>query len=104
MHLQGPPGRILKLAQAFLPAGDLHVIETGQDLPWRERPYRAEVQALGDAWLSRGNTLAARVPGALCPHEFNILLNPRHPGFGELRYGAVVEFPLDQRLLQPVGS
>ncbi|MGX5731540.1 RES family NAD+ phosphorylase [Pseudoxanthomonas beigongshangi] len=97
-HLESTPVNELKLIEARLPAGSMHVIDVGDDLPWRERPYRAEVQALGDAWLATGNTLVAQVPSALCPCEHNLLINPRHPLFPQIRYLAAHRFRMDQRL------
>ncbi len=97
-HLESTPVNQLKLIEARLPAGSLHVIEVGEDLQWRERPYRPEVQALGDAWLATGNTLLAQVPSALCPCEHNLLINPAHPLFPEIRYLAAHRFRMDQRL------
>nr|WP_295379722.1 RES family NAD+ phosphorylase [Pseudoxanthomonas sp.] len=97
-HLESTPVNELKLIEARLPADSLHVIEVGEDLPWRERPYRGEVQALGDAWLATGNTLLAQVPSALCPCEHNLLINPRHPLFARIRYLAAHRFRMDQRL------
>lgn len=97
-HLESTPVNELKLIEAELPADSLHVIEVGDALQWRERPYRPEVQALGDAWLATGNTLLAQVPSALCPREHNLLINPHHPLFSEIRYRAALRFRMDQRL------
>ncbi|MGN7830945.1 RES family NAD+ phosphorylase [Pseudoxanthomonas sp. 22568] len=97
-HLESTPVNQLKLIEARVPSGSLHVIEVAEDLLWRERPYRTEVQALGDAWLATGNTLAAQVPSALCPCEHNLLLNPRHPLFTRISYLAAHRFRMDQRL------
>jgi RES domain-containing protein len=97
-HLESTPINDLKLIEARFPVDSLHVIEVGEDLPWRERPYRPEVQALGDAWLAAGNTLLAQVPSALCPCEHNLLINPRHPLFARARYLPAHHFRMDQRL------
>ena len=97
-HLQSSPTEDLKLLQLQLPDAAVHEFELGPDLPWRERPYREDVQALGDAWLARGNTLVARVPSSLIPHEYNLLINPQHPLFAQVQYAPTVAFRLDQRL------
>lgn len=56
-------------------------IEHAPELPaqWiKDAPY---TQALGDAWLESGKKPAMLVPSALCPEEFNCLINPAHPDF-----------------------
>ncbi len=98
-HLQSTPGHCLRISQALLPELDIHEIQPDEELAWRERPYRAEVQALGDAWLQGGHTLAARVPSALCHGESNLLINPSHAAFARIRYLPSIRFQLDQRLL-----
>ena len=35
-------------------------------------------QCVGNAWLEAGDTLLMRVPSAVLPHAFNVLLNPAH--------------------------
>lgn len=97
-HLQSTPVEELLLAQAWLPEGDVPALTLPAHLPWRERPYRADVQALGDDWLAQGKTLAARVPSALCAEEFNVLINPQHALFARIRFDPVRPFRLDQRL------
>jgi len=52
---------------------------------------------LGRAWLEKGERLAMKVPSVVCPTDFNLLLNPRHPNMRHV----VVEkriFDIDRRL------
>lgn len=44
----------------------------------------ASCQAAGHAWALSANRLAVQVPSIVIPEEFNILLNPRHPGYENL--------------------
>lgn len=66
---------------------------------WDARPYTAASQAVGDAWLAGGRSLALRVPSVVVPGEWNVLLNPLHPAFGEVAVGPPTEAPFDPRLL-----
>lgn len=56
-------------------------------------------QGLGAEFLNAKRAYALRVPSVLAPHEFNILLNPKHPAHQEIniieKYDA---FKLDDRL------
>jgi RES domain-containing protein len=76
---------------------------------WRERrrfefggrnqppnPADAEVwlsstRAWGDEWLWRGDSLIAEVPSLAVPGEQNILLNPLHPAYGDVRGDVIQE-------------
>ena len=67
---------------------------------WRAYPPPPAVQAVGDRWLADAASPALRVPSALVPHEWNYVLNPRHPDFGQIQIGAPEPVPLDPRLLR----
>jgi RES domain-containing protein len=68
---------------------------------WRESPPPAAVQALGDAWVRRGRSLALAVPSVIVPTERNVVLNPRHPDFAQIAIGTPAPFPFDARLVRP---
>lgn len=78
-------------------------IETLQQLPpdWQQlpEPYPASTQQLGSEWAESLRSLALKVPSAVVPSEFNLLLNPRHPAMSEVRFGEPQGLWLDPRLL-----
>lgn len=82
---------------------DEEAIETlgAADLPpgWDARPYTAASQAVGDAWLDEGRSLALRVPSVVVPVEWNVLLNPAHPDYDAVTIGRPTVAPFDSRLL-----
>jgi RES domain-containing protein len=65
---------------------------------WMVYPHPASTQAIGDAWVDTGNTLALAVPSVLTPQEYNIVLNCGHPGFNRLQIAGPEEFPFNPRL------
>jgi RES domain-containing protein len=71
-----------------------------EDLPddWRDRPSSAGARAVGDAWLDQAASVALLVPSVLVPQEHNLLLDPTHPRFGEVRIAPAVPFRFDDRL------
>jgi len=71
-----------------------------EDLPsdWRARPVSAGARAVGDAWLAQRASAALSVPSVLVPQERNLLLDPGHPRFAEVRIGAPQAFRFDERL------
>ena len=71
------------------------------DLPagWQRLTQPQPTAVLGHAWLQAGRTLALRVPSVLVPQEHNLLLNPAHPEFAQVRLAAEPEpFFFDERL------
>ncbi|WP_022947677.1 RES family NAD+ phosphorylase [Methylohalobius crimeensis] len=73
-----------------------------ENLPdcWRDDPAPPETAEIGDSWLKEHASLALAVPSVIVPREWNLLLNPAHPGFAEV-VGRAREQPFepDRRLL-----
>lgn len=55
---------------------------------------------LGDEWLRSRDTALLRVPSAIVPETFNLLLNPRHPDAARVRIVSHRDYPWDKRLLE----
>jgi RES domain-containing protein len=66
------------------------------DTNWRER--MEATQRIGDAWLASLETLLARVPSAIAPRTWNLLLNPLHPDAEKMRIVSVIRERFDNRL------
>ena len=96
-HLDGEvPGK-LAMAVGELPAGAL-LTQSNEPSKWAERPYRDDVRQVGDAWIRDGHSHALMGPSALCPDEWNVLLNPAHRGHAALRVVRLQPLLLDARL------
>lgn len=67
---------------------------------WRRRTLLT--RSIGDAWLAAGRTPALRVPSAISPHAFNVLLNPRLLRGTGIRVTARDRYPFDARLFKVV--
>ena len=80
---------------------DTKKIETLSTLPraWKQLPYSASVRHAGDRWIKAGSSLALRVPSAVAPHEFNILINPLHDAVDAISLVADEELIFDERLI-----
>jgi RES domain-containing protein len=71
-----------------LPAGD-----------WRQYPAPEWQAELGDTWVADGTFLWLAVPSVVVPHEYNILINPRHARITDVRVVSTSSFSFDLRLL-----
>lgn len=67
---------------------------------WNRNPILKATQYLGDDFLNNGTHLALQVPSATVTADCNYVLNPRHPGFNELKVMAIEPFEFDSRLFK----
>ena len=77
------------------------LVEILRDLPpgWNQKPpYSPAAQLLGDEWVQSDSSVALLVPSAVNPREQNVLINPAHPGFGQLTLHRLDGNFLDLRL------
>ena len=72
------------------------------DMPkgWNDFPYRTASRMIGDRWIEQGSSLAMFVPSAILPAEQNILINPRHADFSQIRVGEPEQHAFDPRLFR----
>jgi hypothetical protein len=68
------------------------------DLPddWRALPSSPGARLHGARWFQAGE-LCFKLPSAVIPEEFTLLLNPQHPDAGKLRISGPIEFRFDPR-------
>ncbi|HEX3986142.1 MAG TPA: RES family NAD+ phosphorylase [Acidobacteriaceae bacterium] len=86
-----------QLAQVEVP--DSLAIETLKPTPvkaWKRS--LAASRALGDAWLRAPDSALARVPSAILPETWNVLLNPEHRDAQQLRIVKTIRAEYDPRL------
>ncbi len=75
-------------------------VERLEDLPpeWLEDPLQRQSRRYGDNWAAEQRSVGLIVPSAIIPQETNVLLNPLHPRFGEVRVTEQHPFRFDPRL------
>jgi RES domain-containing protein len=82
-----PDDQVLKLTPTDLPPG------------WDETTAEPLVsRSVGDLWLKSKITLGLMVPSVVVPEQYNVLINPLHPDFGQVKYGEPLDFPFDPRI------
>jgi len=65
---------------------------------WSQLPYSAGSRLIGDHWVKLGASLAMLVPSAVLPAERNVLINPGHVLFSQIRIGEPELNAFDRRL------
>jgi RES domain-containing protein len=79
---------------------DEQLIEIPKHLPddWRQLSAAPSTREFGSRWVMQARSPVLRVPSIVVDGEFNYVLNPRHPDFGQLKIGAPVPFSFDPPL------
>lgn len=77
---------------------------TQKDLPkhWDKLPDNGNARRLGDQWLASHHSLLLQVPSAIIHDEFNVLINPKHPEFAQLKIVDKRDYFYDTRLQKVV--
>ncbi len=65
---------------------------------WRKLDAYSELQAIGDFWYEQQNNLMLKVPSAILPENFNLIINTVHPDFKNVKLIEVLDYEPDERL------
>lgn len=76
------------------------LVEHPREVPptWFADPLRRQTRRFGDTWARERRSLALRVPSAVIPSEFNLLLNPKHADIEQIARVDQQPFVFDPRL------
>ena len=85
---------------------DALISPASKDLPrgWNKLPPGPASKRFGDAWVSTGSSLGLLVPSVVASEEKNLVLNPSHPRFQEVRVLSRQRVILDKRLYSIPGK
>lgn len=64
---------------------------------WRDKIIPPSVQQLGTDWATNAKSAVLKVPSVIIEHEWNYVLNPRHPEFSQITWQAAAKFSFDSR-------
>jgi RES domain-containing protein len=90
-----PPNYTLLAIDA--PAGIFAETLDADVLPADWADHLELTREMGSEWLRSMRSVLLRVPSALVPATWNILLNPLHPDAGRVRIEATFDYPFDPR-------
>jgi len=90
--------RSYQLMQVEYPAGlKVETLRTGAGKSWKNSVE--STRRLGDEWLRSSRSALARVPSAILPQTWNVLLNPDHSESKKVRVVRTLRAAYDPRLL-----
>jgi RES domain-containing protein len=68
---------------------------------WNDPIIHPQTVEIGDEWLHGKRSVALRVPSAVIPAAWNVILNPQHPQFRKLvRWAKLEPLRIDPRLVE----
>ncbi len=65
---------------------------------WDKLPPGPASKRLGDGWVASRSSLGLLIPSVVAVDERNLILNPDHPRFGEVRVASKSRVKMDSRL------
>ncbi len=68
------------------------------DPVWRTSPPSNYTKDMGTEWAQNKTSPVLRVPSAVIPDEYNLVLNPAHAAFKNVKTGKPRVFTFDERL------
>ena len=66
---------------------------------WHAFPHDMLTQQIGDRFIQAAEFCALKVPSAVVKGDFNILINPMHLDFQQIRILDQSDFPFDKRFV-----
>lgn len=95
-----PKYKILSIEIPFAKINDIPKINISE-LPdnWKKSPPPDELKLIGTKYLIAQNNLAVCVPSTIISKEYNIVINPMHPDFKQVKIIKTDIFEFDERLL-----
>jgi RES domain-containing protein len=100
VHLGGSPHPPLVLVAIDVPDDENQADRPSlSELPadWAELPTPASTQEFGRLWIASARGLLMFVSSAVIPEASNVVINPRHPAYRDIRLTIVRDFAFDAR-------
>lgn len=76
------------------------ISETELPADWHRYPPTQSTQFYGDQFIEANRYPILKVPSAVTLGDFNVLLNPQHEQYADIRILSSVSFPFSTRLLR----
>jgi len=65
---------------------------------WQHYPAPDALGEIGSRWIQGAESVGLKVPSALVPDEWNVLLNPEYQSFDRVDIASITSFQIDVRL------
>jgi len=69
-------------------------------LDWNAFPHPASTQAIGDQFVLANKYCVLQIPSVVTQGDYNMLINPNHYEFSEIKIIKTEKFPFDNRIFR----
>lgn len=72
------------------------------DLPadWNTFPHPSSTQIIGDNFITDNKFCVLQIPSVVTQGDYNLLINPNHKEFKQIKIITVEKFPFDKRIFK----
>jgi RES domain-containing protein len=100
VHVKTRTANNLKIATISVPDSIVPLEFRIETFPkgWRDHPPPVKLAEIGTDWIKSLKSLLLRVPSAVIPNEFNLIINPMHKDMNYVKIIYVENFTYDKRL------
>lgn len=67
---------------------------------WSENPASPSLSIIGDKFVKENKYLAMKIPSAIMPEDYNVLINPNHKDFEKVKVNYTRNVPIDNRFFK----
>ena len=67
---------------------------------WNIFPHPGTTQSIGDQFIADNKFCILQIPSAVTQGDYNLLINPNHPDFKQIKIIAKDKFPFDKRIFK----
>ena len=101
VHLSSIPLQDYCMISLKLPDDNVLVMEIASLPPyWADNPAHPSLCIIGDKFAKANKYLAMKIPSAIIPEEYNILINPNHKDFERVKINYKRKIPIDRRFFK----
>jgi len=74
--------------------------ESELPLDWKNFPYPNSTQKIGDEFIFENKFCLLMIPSVVTLNDYNILINPNHKDFNQIKIINIEKFPFDNRIFK----
>ena len=67
---------------------------------WNTFPSPSSTQTIGDQVIADNKYYVLHIPSVVTQGDYNLLINPNHPGFKKIKIIGTEKFPFDKRIFK----
>lgn len=67
---------------------------------WNTFPHPVSTQSIGDKFVAENTNCVLQIPSVVTMGDYNLLINPHHSEFSQIKIVDIKPFPFDERIFE----